>query len=221
MSRAVFGLLIVAVLAVVGCRTTTRDSHSPPQSPSSPIEPTILQYTDTDGFDLLFEASLINRDPVILVQTENEKPEWDGRLNAWIAAWNMGGKGDRRVIRGQIPLSAPSIDAEFLREFRLLVFGAVEHAEDLARAGSAWWREERIRSRRVALLRQYNLRFHMNEEKKIHLIFFHGDHAGQYPDFMATLTGAEERNWSRNVECSMCRKLRAEASVKLADKVSE
>src|SRR5688572_23582822 len=105
MSRSVFSVVVVAVLAVVGCRTTTRDSLFSSATPSAAIQPTYVDYTDTDGFDVVFEASLINRDPVIIVRTENEKPEWSGRLNAWIAAWNMGNSTERRVIRGQIPIT--------------------------------------------------------------------------------------------------------------------
>ena len=87
-----------------------------------------------------------------------------------------------------------------------MVFGIVDRAEELAKAGSTWWQEGRTRSHRVALLRRYNLRFHIGEENKIHLIFFNGDHADKYREFMATVTGAEERDWSRTVECSICNK---------------
>ena len=138
MNRPFFGMVAVAALAVAGCRTT-RDSNYEGVSPSPRrLQPMVLQYVDTDGFDAVFEASLVNQDPVIIVRTENEKPDWEGRLNAWIAAWNMGSKVEHRVIRGQIPLPA-QIDADFLREFRLLAFGALDRAEELARAGSAWW----------------------------------------------------------------------------------
>jgi hypothetical protein len=213
MSRSLLGLVLVAV-ALLGCRTTRpSQSQSVPPPPSGPVTPTVLQYTDTDSFDVLFEASLINQAPAIIIRTDRDKPDWEGRLNAWIAAWNMGGKGDRRLIRGQIPISGANIDADFLREFRLLVFGVVDRAEDLAKAGSAWWREERTRSKRVELLRPYSLRFHMNEDMKIQLVFFHGNYAGQYADFMASL-GAEKCDWKRSVECSMCTKLNDHAKTR-------
>src|SRR5260370_6503659 len=140
MSRAAFGLALVAMLVAVSCRSTP-ESRTFRDPPKSPVKPTVLRYVDTDGFDVMFEASLVNRDAVIIVRTENERPDWDGRLNAWIAAWNRGGKVERLTIRGQIPL--PSVNADTLREFRLLVFGVVEHAEELAKAGSSWWHEER------------------------------------------------------------------------------
>jgi hypothetical protein len=98
MNRHFFGMVAIVVLALVGCRTA-RDSHYDEQPPPSPhIQPMILQYVDTDGFDAMFEASLINQDPAIIVRTEHEKPDWEGRLNAWIAAWNTGSKGEHRVI---------------------------------------------------------------------------------------------------------------------------
>jgi hypothetical protein len=221
MNRLLFGMVAIVVLSVVGCRTT-RDSHYHSQllPPEPHIQPTILQYVDSDGFDALFEASLINQDPVIIVRTENEKPDWEGRLNAWLAAWNLGGKVEHRVIRGQIPFPA-QIDADLLREFRLLVFGVVDRAEELAKAGAAWWHEDRIRSRRVTLLRRYNLRFHVREDKRIDLVFFNGDHAAKYREFVTTLTGVEERDWSRTVECSICTKLQGESRTRQMLKASE
>src|SRR5262249_45471656 len=153
-----FGLAFVSALTGLGCRSTpeTRPHRDPPPAG---IQATVLDFVDTDGFDALFEASLVNQDPVIIVRTENDRPNWPGRLNAWIAAWNRGGKVERQVVRGQIPV--PSVDADTLREFRFLVDSLVDHAEEIAKAGASWWHEERLRSRRVALLRPYNLRFHI------------------------------------------------------------
>src|ERR1019366_10438881 len=105
MTRPFLGMVAIMVFAVGGCRST-RESHYNGPPPSPRVQPTILQYIDADGFDVLFEVSLINQDPVIIVRTENEKPDWEGRLNAWIAAWSIGGKVDHLVVRGQIPLPA-------------------------------------------------------------------------------------------------------------------
>lgn len=219
MNRRLVGMVAIVALFAAGCRTM-RDSHYDAQPSSLPIQPTILQYVDSDGFDALFEASLISQDAVIIVRTDNEKPDWEGRLNSWIAAWNSGSKIERRVIRGQIPIPAP-IDAEFLREFRLLVFGVVDRAEELAKKGSTWWQEDRTRSRRVALLRRYNLRFHIGENNKIDLLFFNGDQAGKYREFMQTVTGAEERDWTRTVECSICTKLHVESRMRQMPNASD
>jgi hypothetical protein len=185
---------------VVGCRSI-RDGESEQRDPAPSMQPTVIDYVDTDAFDAVFESALLNKDPIIVVRTENEKPDWQGRLNAWIAAWNMGTKIEGRKVRGQIPAQ---INAEFLREFRVLVFGLLDRAEDAAKGSSAWWQEDRTRARRVALLRRYNLRFHMNEDKKIHLIFFNGDYAERYAEYVKSITGVEEAGWSRTVQCSMC-----------------
>jgi hypothetical protein len=187
------------------CRSSRelRPSFDPP---SPEVRATVLDYVDGDAFDALFESSLVNQDPVIIVRTQNEKPDWQGRLNAWIAAWNQGGKVERRVVRGQIPV--PSINADTLREFRLLAGAVVDHAEQLAKAGASWWHEDRVRSRRVALLKPYNLRFHMAEDNRIHLIFFNGSYAAQYKEFMSSLTQDEEEDWSRVFACSACKMIR-------------
>src|SRR4051794_31070561 len=103
MNRLFLGMVVIGMFAITGCRTT-RDSHYAGPLPAPPVQPTILHYVDSNGFDALFETALINQDPVIIVRTDNEKPDWGERLNAWIAAWNMGSKVEHRVIRGQIPL---------------------------------------------------------------------------------------------------------------------
>jgi hypothetical protein len=195
---------------VAGCRNTreSRTVQRPPDSPSAgTLTNNVIDYVDTDGFDVVFEAALVNRDPIITIRTQNEKPDWSGRLNAWIAAWNMGKTTGGRVFRGQIPV--PTIDGDTLREFRLLVGSVIDRADDASRAGAMWWKEERIRSRRVELLKPYNLRFHIHTDRTIHLIFFHGSYATQYPDFVARLTEHDEpETWSRGLEFSRCKLLR-------------
>lgn len=206
MSRPAYCVVVVVALAAFSCRS--RQETRPFRDPPPPdVLATVIDYVDTDGFDGLFEAALVTQDPVIAIRTDNDKPDWEGRLNAWIAAWNMGGIVEPRVIRGQMPLS--NLDGDTLREFRLLVRGVVDRAEEAARAGASWWREERLRSRRVALLKPYNLRFHMGDEGRIHLIFFNGNYAGHYQHFMTALTDSgEEESWSRTVDCSFCKKMR-------------
>jgi hypothetical protein len=206
MGRAVCRLILVTVLAIWGCRMggDTRPYREPPKEG---IKSTEIDYVDTTGFDVLFEASLVNQDPVIIVRTEHDKPDWTGRLNAWIAAWNMGGKVRPPVARGQIPL--PTINGDTLREFRLLVNSLVDRADDAAKTTVSWWNEDRIRSRRVELLKPYNLRFHMGGEGRIQLIFFNGNYAKHYREFMSALTNAEEEEgWSRRFECSCCSRFR-------------
>ena len=196
--------MFAASLAGVGCQTIRESFRPALPSSSANLPNTIIDYVDTDGFDVYFEAALVNRDAVITIRTPNEKPDWTGRLNAWIAAWNMG-KNEPRLFRGQIPL--PSIDGDTLREFRLLATSVVNRAEDASKASVLWFREERIRSRRVELLRPYSLRFHMHTDGRIHVIFFHGDHAQHYQQFLATLTDApDNERWSRTMKFSRCRK---------------
>jgi hypothetical protein len=174
----------------------------------SEMRNTEIDYVDTDGFDAIFETALVNRDTVVTVRTPNQRPDWTGRLNAWIAAWNMGKSPDSRRFRGQIP-GLPTIDGETLRELRLLVNSVVDRADDAAKISVNWFREERVRSRRVELLKPYNLRFHMHTDGNIHLIFFHGDFASQYQQFVAMQAECDENSkvWSRtNVGLSFCRK---------------
>ena len=60
---------------------------------------------DADGFDSLLESALVNQDPAIIIQTHATKPDWGDRLNAWIAAWNMGGKVTGGTVRMQAPVT--------------------------------------------------------------------------------------------------------------------
>lgn len=198
-------LVFVLVLAALSCRTPPRPYVEPPPPG---VRPTTIDYTDTDGFDALFETALVSQDPAILISTTHVQPDWGPRLNAWIAAWNRGGKvgPPPRTVRGQAP--SVTVDGENLREFRLLIEGLMDRVEDIAARQSAWWAEERTLSHRVALLRPYNLRFHRDEEKRIQLIFFNGNYAPSYPDFMKAVVraeGDEPMEWSRTMRCSWCR----------------
>ena len=94
-----------------------------------------------------------------------------------------------------------------MRELRLLINGLLDRAEEVAQTGSTWWADQRERSRRIALLKPYSLRFHMDDEGTIQLVFFHGHYAAYYPRFVQTLTetvGMESGEWSRCVDCSRC-----------------
>jgi hypothetical protein len=207
--------VLLVPLAAAGCLRPTRTYQD---APPPGVRATEIDYVDSDGFDALFESALVNQDPLIVVRTTHRQPDWGPRLNAWIAAWNQGGKaaGPGRVIRGQAPLPAVTVNGESIREFRLLIDSLVNRAEELAGAGSTWWAVERVRSRRVALLKPYNLRFHMDDEGFLRLIFFHGKNAGDYPGYVKTLTGAdpeEPAEWARTVRCSVCKALRESRAV--------
>ncbi|HEY7326262.1 MAG TPA: hypothetical protein VH592_01385 [Gemmataceae bacterium] len=200
-------------LSALSCRNT-RNVRTYKAPPPPDIKPTALNYVDTDGFDELFETALTNQDPVVLIQTDSSRPDWGPRLNAWIAAWNQGGKvvdEPRRRVRMQSPLAAltgPTVNGETVREFRLLIGDLLTRADDLARRGSSWWTEERLQRRRVDLLKPYSLRFHMDENQKIQLLFFNGKYARYYQEVMdAMAMNAEEdtEGWSRGVTCSHCK----------------
>ena len=67
----------------------------------------------------------------------------------------------------------------------------VEHGHPLVRG-----------DRRVALLRPYNLRFHLDDAGTIQLIFFNGRYANQYRDFMQGLGADAGEGWDRCISCS-------------------
>jgi hypothetical protein len=202
--------IFLLCLSALSCRNSrnVRTYHAPPPSD---IKPTVLQYAETDAFDELFETVLTNEDPVILIQTDTSRPDWGPRLNAWLATWNQGGKvvdEPRRRVRMQGPLASSAVNGETIREFRLLVDDLMTRVEDLARRGSSWWSEERTQRRRVELLRPYSLRFHMDENQKIQLIFFNGRYARYYQDVMDAMAlgaGEDADGWSRALTCSHCK----------------
>jgi hypothetical protein len=203
------GLLLASLAAVAGCGLT-RQTRPFQEPPPPDIKVTRIDYVDTDGFDELLESALVNQDPAIVIDTGHDKPDWDARLNAWIAAWNRGGKVQGQTVRPQAPaIPGVSVDAESLREFRLLIDDLMSRVEESAKAGSAWWAEERTRNRRVALLKPYNLRFHVTDEGHIEIILFNGRYASHHPDFVRSLGSEEDEGdgtWVRGVECSRCKR---------------
>jgi hypothetical protein len=214
MNRAVPPFALVFALTV-GChQTAPRTTPDTPPPPPPNLQPTNIDYVDTDAFDTLFESALVNQDPVIVVHTGRRKPDWEGRLNAWVAAWNQGGApGAPRTVRGQIPIPNVKVDEGTLRELRFLAHGLLDRVDVAAREGKTWWAEEQVRSRRVALLKPYDLRFHIGEKGDIDLVLFNGKYAAYYPDFVKLLTGAapdedEPHEWARTLRCSRCRAAR-------------
>lgn len=203
-------MLYLFCLTTLSCRSNRYiRTYQPPPPPD--LRPTVLQYVETDAFDQLFETALTSQDPLVEIQTGVEQPDWGPRLNAWIAAWNEGGKvveQPHRRSRMQAPLDAlvPTVvDGGSVREFRLLIGDMLTHAEDLARRGSSWWTEERIRRHRVELLRPYSLRFHLDENSKIQLVFFNGKYARYYREMMESMSmkaEEDEDGWSRMATCS-------------------
>jgi hypothetical protein len=206
----------LTLLAAAGCHQP--EPRPLPEAPPPDMQPTNIDYVDSDAFDALFESALVNQDPVIVVHTGRNKPDWEGRLNAWIAAWNRGGAvSATRTARGQIPIPGVKVDEGTLREFRILVNGLLDRVDVAAQDGKTWWAEEQVRSRRVALMKPYDLRFHIGEKGDIDLVLFNGKYAAYYPDFVQSLTGVtaeadEPREWSRTFRCSRCRAAREKAA---------
>jgi hypothetical protein len=211
MRRKVLQVLLVSLAAVVGSCSSPPKGRAPVPLPRD-FTPTRIDYVDSDGFDALLESALVNQDPVIVIQTGHGKPEWGGRLNAWIAAWNRGGgPPPGATFRMQAPF-LPRVDAETLREFRLLIDDLMGRVEERVKESSAWWTQEKVRNRRVELLRPYNLRFHMGEDGLIQIILFNGRYAQYHEEFTRALAGEEDSApWQRDYKCSWCKRARAAA----------
>lgn len=204
----VLGAAGLALIALLGCQTylASKKAAVPELTDLSPV---YVDYTDTDGFDAQFEASLVGRSPVVIVRTETTRPDWEGRLNAWIAAWNQGGRSRERKMRGQSPIGKLPLDSDSIKELRLLIDGLLNRVEAVAQGSAAWYADRRERNRRIALLAPYSLRFHRDGDGPIHLVFFHGDHAAHYPKFLQWIMKSAEpmqEEWTRAVECSHCKK---------------
>ena len=199
--------------AVVGCKTAKPDRAPTPATgtpdPQSRPQVTRVDYVDSDAFDLFLETALVNKQPVIVVQTAFDKPEWSSRLNEWLAAWNASRRAPGLRVRGQIPsVPAVVVDGDSIREFRILIDGLMGRVEESARVGGHWWAERQTRERRVALLRPYSLRFHLGTDEHIQLIFFRGDSSTQHKDIAGTQANpAEEEtlDWSPGYSCSLSR----------------
>jgi hypothetical protein len=199
----------LALWAVSGFGCAGRLTRPYQEPPPPGLSPTVIDYADTDAFDALLETALTNQDPAILIRTEYTKPEWEGRLNGWIAAWNAGGPVDKRRVRGQAPLVPNvTVDADSIRELRLLIDSLMARVDDLAKSGAAWWAEEKVKSRRIALLKPYNLRFHLDDAGLIQVILFNGRYADHYREFVRQVVPAEVEDgddWARVVRCSRCK----------------
>lgn len=198
------------LLGVLACSTPNETRPYKEQPPPS-IKPVVVAYTDTDGFDSLLESSLLNMEPAILIQTENEKPNWNGRLNAWIAAWNKGGVVEaperRPRVRMQSPIPSVVIDGNSIREFRLLIDDLMNRVDGLASEGSAWWKVDKVQRARVAMLKPYNLRFHIDAANHIQIILFNGQYPEEHRAFMQSIARPEDEESGqalRPFACSRC-----------------
>jgi hypothetical protein len=218
--RAAWEALVILAALALGCVPLRQRQESPPPD----LRPTRIDYVDADAFDQLLESALVNEDPVILIQTTYAKPDWGPRLNAWIAAWNRGGRlsaADGRKARGLAPgFPQVVVDGDSIREFRLLIEGLMDRIEDRVKGGADWWEDVRVRNRRVALLLPYNLRFHLDEDGHIQLILFNGRYAPYHSQFVRSIAGPAADDgageWERTYHCSECKQHRKPAAGKLS-----
>jgi hypothetical protein len=208
--RLLLLLFLPALPCLPGCKGSREVRTEQPPPPGN-VPEFKIDYTDTDAFDNLLETALVNAEPVIVIRTGRPRPDWEGRLNEWIAAWNMGGTpvpGGTQA-RGQAPLGPVRVDADSIREFRILVNSLMDRVEDLARERARWWAEEKVRNRRVDLLRPYNLRFHLDEDGNISIILFNGRYAKYHAEFVRQIASPDPENaedWERRFSCSRCKK---------------
>lgn len=209
-------LVCLGLTLAVGCRTAKPDRSTTPATgvhdPQSQPQVVRVDYVDSDAFDVYLETALVTSQPVIVIQTEYDKPEWSSRLNEWLAAWNASRQSPGLRVRGQFPPVSPVVvDGNSIREFRILIDGLMSRVEESARLGGHWWAERQTRERRVALLRPYSLRFHLGADGHIQLIFFHGDYAAQHNDVVrvpadpSAPTEEQTLNWSPGYSCSLAR----------------
>jgi len=209
MRRHSVWFVVSACVVTAATSCSHRDRVRPVSEPPQPSQITLtrIAYVDSEAFDAVLESALVSQDPAIVIETGNKKPDWGPRLNAWIAAWNRGGAPrDGATFRSVAPVLP---DGETIREFRLLIEGLMDRIEERVRNGSAWWQEERTRNHRIALLKPYNLRFHMAEDGTIQIVLFHERYASAYADFLRRLGSEEDAEWRRGYTCSLCKSLQA------------
>src|SRR5262249_6283100 len=106
---------VVPLLILAGCQLLRPTPQTLPRDGMPDLTPRFVDYIDSEAFDNQFEAHLIAKEPAIVIRTENTKPDWQGRLNAWVAAWNRGGTRTR-TVRSQAGLSAVKLDGDGIRE---------------------------------------------------------------------------------------------------------
>src|SRR4051794_20820219 len=89
---------LVPLLVLFGCQLLGPSREPLPKDGMPDLAPVFVEYIDSDAFDNQFEAHLVAREPAIVIRTENSRPDWQGRLNAWVAAWNRGGASRARTV---------------------------------------------------------------------------------------------------------------------------
>lgn len=177
--RAVVSCCLVMFTA--GCRIPPWGPVPPPPVPiPSPetitIAPTI-DYVEDDSFDTTLEAYFRKKTPILVIQTLSTKPNWNGRLNAWLAAWNAGADAhpkpspeeSRMKLAQRGLIDFPPDAAE---QTRILIEDQIIRIEEAAKQGVRWWRDEQKRKDRTDLLKPYVLEFHRDANQRYQLVFY-------------------------------------------------
>jgi hypothetical protein len=191
MTRSTVFLVLLLSLLLVGYGGRGSTQSHPNATPLTKEErknATVIEYEDSDAFDGLLEAAITRPDQVILVQTKNSSPDWQGRLNAWIAAWNEGGKvkkGDNlfyktvRILQrkkepntSEVSVKVPDNTATEIRSF---VEGQMDRIERLGRETVDWWKDNRKKTHRVELLKPYQFIFEKGSDGYYQIIFYKPD----------------------------------------------
>lgn len=174
MRTAVFraSLLSLGVLAMAPCGCTILPTKPPPApvlqpSSPSPKAATVLPYADTEAFDLVFEAALRRGDAVIVVQTGQKGLEWQGRLNAWVAAWN---EAAPLRERDRASRSLVELPADTAQQTATLINSQIDRIEGMAKRTVDWWRDTHRRKDRAALLRHYALNLEHDQSGQMQLV---------------------------------------------------
>jgi hypothetical protein len=185
--------VLLGTVTIAGCgggseSTATRQPKPDPPKPTLKAA-TVIGYKDTEAFDQLFEAALTRQDNIILIETPNAEPDWTGRLNGWIAAWNEGGKvqtKDRLKLEGLAYARLESasenpnasrvtispLPADTAEQARKLIEGIMDRSERLAREFVAWYKDETRRKRRIELLRPYLFNPTKGDSGKYQMLFY-------------------------------------------------
>jgi hypothetical protein len=164
----VWSLMTVCPFFLMGC---VGPGPRPWRSPPPPPLPSAIPYVDSEAFDGVLAAALVRQDPVIVVQTASATPNWQGRLNGWIAAWNKGGRVEsKHAVAGTRSLvELPPDSAAVTQE---MVDRELDRIEKLARESVAWWIDEQKRRERVAMLQPYLLQMDSDEKGNLRVIFY-------------------------------------------------
>ena len=187
MVRLCVAVVALPVFLTAGCDDPTLPRpDKPAPAHEARKRATVVEYIDSEAFDGLLEAAINRQDSIIVVQTASTKPDWQGRLNAWIAAWNEGGRVQKneglllsavQIAKVSFAANASTVSVielppDTAKETRKLIQGEIDRIERLARDGVGWWKDEKKKSKRIDLLKPYLFIFEKDAANNYQIIFF-------------------------------------------------